>query len=162
MKTLGILAALFIAGQANAQTIKPLLSTNETVLITNAEFSSAVGRKIIFKNLDTGAIKSFDVESVSTNALARLNIDKNTAIAKQAAIDKQRAAISSRLASERERLTAISQVETEKNRALLLKQYQEKEEAARDEAMRQAAYLRMNPPRPSSPVVHRSSHRVSR
>lgn len=86
MKLLPLLLALLIslriaAGQpvgvtaTNQIIFSTLLSTNETPLMTNAEFRCTQGIKVFFCTPDYSQYQNFDAREIDTNQLARMGID---------------------------------------------------------------------------------------
>ena len=52
-----------------------LLSTNESPLMTNAEFRCTQGIKVFFCTPDCSQYQSFDAREIDTNQLARMGLD---------------------------------------------------------------------------------------
>lgn len=91
MKTLMIIALFaFSAFAEDPKIIPEVRTTSGTLLLTNAQFSSVIGRRVTFKT-EKGP-KAFDVLEISTTNLTELGINPTEAVAKQEAIDaaKQR------------------------------------------------------------------------
>lgn len=93
MKTKLIIAALALSAlsafaQVETNVFAKLMDKNDELIMTNAQFRSIAGRKVIFKQLDTDKLKPVDVMQLHPKILAKLKIDTSEAIAKQEEIDK--------------------------------------------------------------------------
>ena len=61
---------------ATNQVIFPLLlSTNESTLMTNAEFRCTQGIKVFFRNSDGSIYQSFDATEIDSNQLAQMGLN---------------------------------------------------------------------------------------
>lgn len=109
-----------------------LLSTNNAVLMTNAEFRVVYGDKLWFKD-DADAFKSFRAAQISSNSLAQLHFIREKLEADQAVRD---AAASAYLAKQPQILQAQAQRNAEAARVAAFKA-----EMAKPQSM----YLDMKP-----------------
>lgn len=75
-----------------------IVSTNDSVLMTNAEFRSAFGRKIIFKN--GLQLESFDIGRLHPSILEALKLTPEGAKAEQAKLDEKNRAWNVRIQDE--------------------------------------------------------------
>jgi hypothetical protein len=88
----------FVLLSTNPIVFNRIISTNNSVLLTNAEFRSAFGRKIIFKsNLQ---LESFDFEKLHPSILEALKLTPDTVKAEQAKLDEKNRAWSAQSAEE--------------------------------------------------------------
>ncbi len=91
-----------------------LLATNRAVLMTNAEFRQAFGRKLTFKS---GFLSdSFDIERLHPSVLARLKLDLEKAKAEQAKIDEANQLQLAEMARRRQELKAKQALVAQKAR----------------------------------------------
>lgn len=115
-----IIAVLFlVVWSASAQTNKTnffavLNSDDGSVIMTNAEFHSVVGRKVIFKQTNSGALKSFDISTVSAATRDQLNINTAQAIESQKQIEEQNAKAAQYRAEQASELAERQKIETAK------------------------------------------------
>lgn len=76
---------------ATNQIIFPLLlSTNESPLMTNAEFRCTQGIKVFFCTTDYSQYQNFDAREIDTNQLARMGLDVSRMQADQARLEEDR------------------------------------------------------------------------
>jgi len=119
MKTNSLILLLVISSfgsiaQTKVVTFTPLLNSDKEIVITNAEFSSIVGRALVFKDLDSGSRKAIDVTTVHPEVLVKLKINRDEAIAKQKSIEVEKKQVSEfyaqqgAYAASRARLEAIA------------------------------------------------------
>ena len=118
-------AALVSFAQTNGIIFPQLLSSTNTVLMTNAEFRSYSGSRIIFKN-DEG-YQSFHAPDLNTNVLNALHITAAQLDLKQQALDAASQKYKDQVykaqvadEAERERQLAIQRAEAEKRQAQVL------------------------------------------
>ena len=118
-----VFLSLFSA-EAQTNFFPKLMSSDGEVLLTNAEFRSVVGRKVIFRQRETRHLKAFDVSEIGSDARDVLKINVAEAIADQNKIDEEKANAAELRAAqvarvrEQQRLRAI---ETAKRNAELAK-----------------------------------------
>ena len=143
MMKIFLLAVLFpIAAISQTNFFPKLVGADGGLLLTNAEFRSSVGRKVIFKQRETGHLKAFDIESFSPETLAALKINTSAALEQQKEIDEENA----RAAQVRAEQSAIAAERLRVQTALVIKANEEQkkiaaEQAVRDEAQRKADEL---------------------
>ena len=79
MGGLRIAVAQPVGVTATNQLIFPfLLSTNQTTLMTNAEFRCTQGIKVFFRNSDGSIYQSFDAPEIDSNQLAQMGLNLAT------------------------------------------------------------------------------------
>jgi hypothetical protein len=84
---LGIMLAVRVSSaQTNIIIFQELLSTNGSVLMTNAEFRCVLGNKLFFKN-GPSEYHSFTAEELNTNVLATLNLTTTRLESQQQLLD---------------------------------------------------------------------------
>lgn len=67
-----------------------LLSTNESTLMTNAEFRCTQGVRVFFCNSDGSIYQSFNASEIDSNQLARMGLDLATMEAAQSRLEESR------------------------------------------------------------------------
>jgi hypothetical protein len=80
-----LMAAEFGWSQTNTFLFPVLLSSTNSILMTNAEFRSTFGNKVIFKSDDS--LKGFAAHSLHSNVLQRLGLTIEQLEAAQVALD---------------------------------------------------------------------------
>ena len=88
----------FVLLSTNPIVFSRIISTNNSVLMTNAEFRSAFGRKIIFKS--DLQLESFDFEKLHPSILEALKLTPDNAKAEQAKLDEKNRAWNAQSAEE--------------------------------------------------------------
>jgi glucan-binding YG repeat protein len=129
----GVSEPPFILLSTNPIVFSRIVSTNNSVLMTNAEFRSAFGRKIIFKsNLQ---LESFDFEKLHPSILEALKITPDNVKAEQAKLDEKNRAWNAQSAEEAQKVAGaqaqfIQQTQEEQaKKAALAKEQADKAQA---------------------------------
>lgn len=130
----------FILVSTNPMVFNQIVSTNNTVLMTNAEFRKAFGRKIIFKS--DLQLESFDYEKLHPAILEALKLTPDNIKTEQTKLDEKNRAWNAQNAEEAQKAAGAQA------------QYAQQAQEAKAKAAEQAAQARTNQPALSTPPKH--------